>query len=77
VLARDVVELDAIEFVLEGAHSIVVCFHFLIVAAHILHDLVNHELRISPDIKALDAYFGGDSEVAEEGLVLHHVVGHG
>jgi hypothetical protein len=38
--------------------------------------LVNHELRVSPDVEAFDACFDGDSEAAEEGLVLHHVVEH-
>jgi hypothetical protein len=72
-----VVELDAVKFVLEGAHGLAVCFHFLFVAAHILHDLVNHELQISPDVEALDACFDGDSEAAEEGLILRHIVGRG
>jgi anti-sigma factor RsiW len=36
--------------------------------------LVNHELRISPHVEALDAYLDGDLEAAEKGLVLSHVV---
>jgi hypothetical protein len=44
------------------------------VAARIFHDLVNHELRVPPDIEAFDAHFDGDSEAAEEGLVLYHIV---
>jgi hypothetical protein len=72
-----VIELDAVEFVLEGAHGVAVGLHFVIVAARVLHDLVNHELQVSPDVEAFDAYFDGDSEAAEEGLVLCHVVGRG
>jgi hypothetical protein len=72
-----VIELDVIEFVLEGAHDIAVCFHVLVVTACVLHDLVNHELRVSPDVKALDAGFDGDSEAAEEDLILHHIIGRG
>jgi hypothetical protein len=34
---------------------------------------VNHELRISPHVEALDAYLNGDLEAAEKGLVLSHV----
>jgi hypothetical protein len=52
-----VIELDAVKFILEGAHDIAVCFHLLIVAACVLHVLVNHELRGSPDVEALDASF--------------------
>jgi hypothetical protein len=44
------------------------------VTARVLHDLVDHELRVSPNIEALDARLDGDSEVAEKGLVLCHVV---
>jgi hypothetical protein len=74
VLAGNVVELDAVEFVLERAHSVAVGLHHLIVAARILHDLVDYELRVSPDVEALNADFNGDSEATKEGLVLHHVV---
>jgi hypothetical protein len=44
------------------------------VAARILHDLVDHELRVPPHVEALDACFNGDFEAAKEGLVLSHVV---
>jgi hypothetical protein len=44
------------------------------VIARILHDLVDHELRVRPHFEALDACFDGDFEAAEEGLVLSHVV---
>jgi hypothetical protein len=70
-----VIELDTVKFVLEGAHGVAGCFHLLVVAARILHDQVDHELRISPDVEALDARFDGDSKAAKEGLVLRHVVG--
>jgi hypothetical protein len=45
-----VIELNAIKFVLEGAHDIAVSFHLLVVTARALHDLVDHELRVSPDV---------------------------
>jgi hypothetical protein len=71
-----VIELDTVEFVFKGAHGVAVGLHLVIVATRVLHDLVNHELRVSPDVEAFDACFDGDSEAAEEGLVLHHVVEH-
>jgi hypothetical protein len=49
----DVIELDAVEFVLEGAHGIAVCFHLLIVATLVLHDLVNYEMRVSLTLRRL------------------------
>jgi hypothetical protein len=77
VPAGHVIELDAVEFVLEGSHGLAVCFHLIIVAARIFHDLVNHELQIPPHVEALDAYLDGDLEAAKEGLVLSHVVRRG
>jgi hypothetical protein len=69
-----VIKLDAIELVLEGTHSLAVCLHLVIVAACVLHDLVDHELRIPPHVEAFDAYLDGNLEAAEQGLVLGHVV---
>jgi hypothetical protein len=68
------IEFYAIEFVLEGPHGIAVCLHFVVVAARVLHDLVDHELRVSPHVEALDARLDGDSKAAEKGLIPCHVV---
>jgi hypothetical protein len=68
------VKLYAVELVLEGPHSIAVRLHLVVVAARVLHDLVDHKLRVPPDVEALDARLDGDSEAAEKGLVLCHVV---
>jgi hypothetical protein len=72
-----VVEFYVVEFFLECAHGVAVGHHLLIVAARVLHDLVDYELRISPDVEALNVGLDGDSEAAKEGLVLCHVVRRG
>jgi hypothetical protein len=36
--------------------------------------MVDHELRVSPHVEALDARLNGDFEAAKEGLLLGHVV---
>jgi hypothetical protein len=69
-----VVEFYAIELVLEGPYSLAVCLHLVVVTARVLHDLVDHEPRVSPHIEAFDSRFNGDFEAAKEGLVLGHVV---
>jgi hypothetical protein len=69
-----VVKLYAIELVLEGPHGIAVRLHLVVVTARVLHDLVDHELRVSPNVEALDARLDGDSEAAEKGFVLRHVI---
>jgi hypothetical protein len=72
--ARHVVEFYAIELILEGSHTFAIRLHLVVVTARILHDLVDHELRVPPHVEALDACFDGDFEAAKEGLVLSHVV---
>jgi hypothetical protein len=73
----DVVELDAVELVLEGLHSVAIGLHLVVMTTRIFHDLVNIELRVSPDVEAFDAYLDGDSDAAKKGLVLRHVVRRG
>jgi hypothetical protein len=69
-----VIEFDSVELVLEGPYSVAVGLHLVIMVTRVLHDLVNHELRVSPDVEAFDACFDGNSEAAKKGLVLCHVV---
>jgi hypothetical protein len=72
-----VIELDAVELVIEGPHCLAVRLHLVVVAARVLHDLVDHELRIPPHVEEFDAYLDGDLEDAKQGLVLSHVVQRG
>jgi hypothetical protein len=74
VPAWHVVEFYAVELVLEGTHDFAVLLHLLVMATRVLHDLVDHELRVSPHVEALDARLDGDSKATEEGFVLCHVV---
>jgi hypothetical protein len=76
VPAGYVVKLEAIELVLEGSYGIPVCIHFVVVTTRILHDLIDHELRVPPNVEVFDACLNGDSEAAKKGLVLRHVVRH-
>jgi hypothetical protein len=69
-----VVKLDVVELVFKGLYGVAVCLHFIVVTTRILHDLVNHELCVSPDVEAFDACFDGDLKAAKKGLILHHVV---
>jgi hypothetical protein len=69
-----VVKLYAIELILESTHGFAIRLHLVVVATRVLHDLVNHKLRVPPHVEALDACFNGDFEAAKEGLVLSHVV---
>jgi hypothetical protein len=48
VPARHVVEFYAVELVFEGPHGLALRLHLVVVTARVLHDLVDHELRVSP-----------------------------
>jgi hypothetical protein len=69
-----VIELNAVELVLEGPHGHAIRLHLVVVAAHVFHDLVDHELRVPLHVEAFDAYLNGDLEAVKQGLVLSHVV---
>jgi hypothetical protein len=71
------VELDAVELVFEGPHGLAIGLHLVVVAARVLHDLIDHELRVPAHVEALDAQLNGDFVAAEQGLVLSHIVGRG
>jgi hypothetical protein len=55
VPAGHVVEFDAVELVLEGSHGFAIGLHLVVMAARILHDLIDYELRVPPHVEALDA----------------------
>jgi hypothetical protein len=65
VPAGHVIELNAIELVFEGPHSLAIRLHLVIVATRVFHDLVDHELRVPLHVEALDAYLDGDLEAAK------------
>jgi hypothetical protein len=48
------VMLDVVELVLEGSHGFAVGLHLVVVAACVLHDLIDHELRVPSHVEALD-----------------------
>jgi hypothetical protein len=74
ISARHMIELDAVELVLEGPHGLAVRVHLIVVAARVFHDLVDYELRVRPHVEAFDAYLDGDIEATKQGLLLNHVI---
>ena len=55
--SRDVIELEAVEFVLQPADFLAVCSHLGIV----VHDLVDDQLGISSNIEVSDAQLDGNA----------------
>jgi hypothetical protein len=49
-----VVELEAVKPVLKASYLLTVGLHLGITAARALHDLVDHELRVTSNVKVSD-----------------------
>ena len=58
---RDVIELEAVELVLQPVNFLIVCSHLGFVAVRLLHDLVDDQLGISSNVEASDAYLDGNA----------------
>jgi hypothetical protein len=52
--ACNVVELEAVELVLKASYLLTVGLHLGITTARALHDLVNHELRVTSNVEVPD-----------------------
>ena len=72
---RGVIELEAIELVLQLADFSIVCSHLGIVVARLLHDLVSYQLGVALDIEASDAQLDGNAQAVDECLIFGHIVG--
>ena len=57
----DVIEFEAIEFVLQSSDFLAVRSHVGVVATRLLHDLVDDQLGVASDVEASDAQLDGDS----------------
>ena len=57
----DVIEFEAIEFILQSSNFLAICSHLGVMTAQLLHDLVDDQLRVTPDVKASDAQLDGDA----------------
>ena len=55
------IEFEAVELVLQPSNFLAVRHHLGVVAARLLHDLVDDQLRVAPDVEASDAQLDGDS----------------
>ena len=55
------IEFEAVEFVLQPSDFLAVCLHLGIMVARPLHDLVDDQLGVAPDVEASDAQLDGDS----------------
>ena len=55
------IEFEAIEFVLQLSDFLAVRSHLSVMAAQLLHDLVDDQLRVALDVEASDAQLDGDS----------------
>ena len=57
----DVIEFEAVESVLQSSDLLVVRSHLGVMAARLLHDLVDDQLGVALDVEALDAQLDGNA----------------
>ena len=57
----DVIELEAVESVLQPSDFLAVHHHLGIVAARLLHDLVDDQLGVAPEVKPSDTQLNGNA----------------
>ena len=57
----DVIELEAVESVLQPSDFLAVRSHLGVVTARLLHNLVDDQLGVAPDVEASDAQLDSDS----------------
>ena len=55
------IELETIELVLQLADFSAICSHLGVVVARLLHDLVDDQRGVAPNIEASDAELDGDA----------------
>ena len=57
----DVIEFEAIEFVLQPSDFLTVCLHLGVVTAQLLHDWVDDQLGVALDVEVSDAQLNGNA----------------
>jgi hypothetical protein len=72
--SRDVVELEAIELILQLSNPLAVRGHLGVEAAQLFHDLVDDRSRVTSNVKSLNAQLNGDAQAVDECLVPSHVI---
>ena len=60
-MPQDVIELETIELVLQLVDLSAIRNHLRVVAARLIHDLVNDQLVVASDVEALDTQLDGDA----------------
>jgi hypothetical protein len=71
----DMVELEAVKFLLQLSYFLPICSHVGVVIVRLSRDLIDDELRVSTDVMLPNSKFGGNAQTVDQCLILHHIVG--
>jgi hypothetical protein len=74
VVAQYMVQLEAVEPALQISYSLTVRHHLRVHVVLVLHDLIHDQLRLAPDLEALDPELDSDPETVDQGFVLGGIV---
>jgi hypothetical protein len=64
-LSEDMVELEAVEFLLQLPNLLLVCVHARVMAVQLSHNLVDDELRFFTDVKPPNPKFSDDTHTVD------------
>ena len=54
------IELEAIESILQSSDFLAICRHLGVVVVWLLHNLIDDQLGVAPNVEASDAQLDGD-----------------
>jgi hypothetical protein len=74
VSSEDMVELEAVELLLQVSNLLEVCSHEWVTIVWLSHNLIDDELRVSTDVKLLNPKFSCNAQSVDQCLVVHHIV---
>ena len=56
----DVIEFEGVESVLQSSDFLAICRHLGVVVVWLLHNLIDDQLGVAPNVEASDAQLDGD-----------------
>jgi hypothetical protein len=74
VVTQHMMQLEAVEFVLQIAHDLTARHHLRVHAVLVLHDLIHDQLRVAPDLEVFDPDLDSDPETIDQGFTPDRII---
>jgi hypothetical protein len=67
-------KVEAMELAFQITYGLTARCHLQVHAIFVLHDLIHDQVRVTPDLEALDPELDSDSETVDQDFILSGVV---